>query len=352
MTLERLPVLGRPKKPNAPLRKIALEEHFMNPGAITPGKPFDPVAFARVSGIEVEFLEVVMRRMADLHDKRIEEMDAAGIDVSILSLTSAGIEGIADTAHAVKAARQVNDGLAEEIAKSRGRFEGFASIPLQDADAAVQELEHAIGELGFRGVMVNGYVQGSDANTGHYLDEARFAPFWQAIADLNVPVYIHPRASVAPVRDALYTDHAELAGATWGFAPETATHALRLVYSGLFDRHPGINIILGHLGETLPYFSWRIQKCFEFNPLGHQVDKRLQDYLCENFFITTSGNNFDQALITAILTIGADRIMFATDYPFEMSDDAADWLERAPISENDRRKIAHGNARALFGLTE
>ncbi|MDW6004109.1 amidohydrolase family protein [Vibrio mangrovi] len=350
MTLTRLPVAGAPKKPLAPLRKIAIEEHFMNPDAMHPEETFNPVEFARVSGLETEFVQVVMQRMKDLHHKRIEEMDAAGIDVSILSLTAAGIEGIADAGKAITAARKVNDALAETVARSRGRFLGFASLPLQDTDAALQELEHAIGELGLKGVMVNGYVQDPDKRIGHYLDEARFAPVWEAIAALKVPVYIHPRPSLPQVRETLYAQHAELAGATWGFAPETATHALRLVYSGLFDRHPELTVILGHLGETLPYFSWRIQRCFEFNPLGHQVNKRLQDYLCENFYITTSGNNFDQALICAILTMGADRIMFASDYPFEMSDDAARWIETAPISENDRRKIAYGNAEQLFGL--
>ncbi|MBU9212386.1 amidohydrolase family protein [Burkholderia multivorans] len=350
MTLTQLPVLGAPKKPHAPLRKIAIEEHFMNPDATNPGGAFVPEAFAKVSGLEGEFVKIVMQRMNDLHNKRVEEMDAAGIDVSILSLTAAGIEGIADAEKATVAARKVNDALAETIERSKGRFLGFASLPLQDPDAAIKELEYAIGNLGFKGVMVNGYVQDPDENIGHYLDEAQFIPVWDAIADLKVPVYIHPRPSLPQVRSALYDRHAELAGATWGFAPETATHALRLVYSGLFDRHPDVTVILGHLGETLPYFSWRIQRCFEFNPLGHQVNKRLQDYLCENFYITTSGNNFDQALICAILTIGADRIMFATDYPFEMSDDAARWLERAPISENDRRKIAHKNAQGLFGL--
>jgi 2,3-dihydroxybenzoate decarboxylase len=139
-------------------------------------------------------------------------------------------------------------------------------------------------------------------------------------------------------------------GAAWGFAPETATHALRLVYSGLFDRLPNLTLILGHLGETLPYFAWRIQHCFEYNPSNKRVRKRLQDYLCENFYVTTSGNFNDQALICALLTIGADRILFSADYPYEMMAPAARWIEHAPISENDRRKIAHRNASVLFGL--
>lgn len=350
MPLVDLPVLGAPKIPAPKLRKIAIEEHFMVPEATNPGGVFDPAAFARVSGIEVAFLDVVMRRMADLRQRRIEEMDQAGIDIALLSLTAAGIEALPDAARARDAASKVNDFLADLVASAGGRFAGFASVPLQDPEAAARELERAIRTLGFKGVMVNGYVADADRNIGHYLDEDRFAAFWQVASDLACPVYIHPRASLPPVRDALYAGHPELAGGTWGFTTETATHALRLVYSGLFDRLPNLSVVLGHLGETIPYVAWRIQRCFEYNPIGHQVNKRLQDYLAENFYVSTSGSFNDQALICALLTIGADRIMFAVDYPFEMSDDAARWIERAPISEGDRRKIAHGNAARLFGL--
>lgn len=350
MALEQLPVLGLPTREAQPLRKIAIEEHFMPPENTEPGSQFDVAAFAKLGGIELDYLRVVMKRMGDLHNKRVEEMDAAGIDVSILSLSAAGIEGLADPEEAKTKAHRINDFLAEQVERSRGRFLGFASVPLLGGEAAVRELRRAVLELGFRGVMINGYVQDADPDKGHYLDAERFLPFWEAIAELGVPVYLHPRLSLPPVHRALYGDHPELAGATWGFAPETATHALRLVYSGLFDRFPGINIILGHLGETIPYFSWRIQKYIQYNPFGHRVERRLQDYLSDNFFITTSGNYSDQALICALLTMGADRIMFATDYPFGMSDEAARWLESTSISERDRRKIGRSNAAALFGI--
>ena len=180
-----------------------------------------------------------------------------------------------------------------------------------------------------------------------YLDAPRLLPFWEAAAALGVPVYLHPR----PAFDQrIYEGHSQLIGATWGFAPEAATHALRLVFSGLFDRFPSLTLVLGHLGETLPYFAWRIQHCFEFNPADKRLQRRLQDYLCDNFYVSTSGFFNDQALIGAVLTIGADRILFAVDYPYEPMDPAAAWIERAPISEIDRRKIAHLNARTLFRL--
>jgi 2,3-dihydroxybenzoate decarboxylase len=136
----------------------------------------------------------------------------------------------------------------------------------------------------------------------------------------------------------------------WQFAPETATHVLRIACGGVSDRHPGANLIFGQLDETLPSFTWRIQRAFEYDPYSQHTRKRLQDYLSDNIWLTTCGNFNDQALITALLTVGADRIMFASDCTYDMSIDAARWIETAPISENDRRKICYGKAAALFGL--
>jgi predicted TIM-barrel fold metal-dependent hydrolase len=198
-----------------------------------------------------------------------------------------------------------------------------------------------------KGAMINGYTNTHDPQRVEYLDEPKFLPFWEAAAALGVPIYLHPRPALD---QRIYQGHSELIGATWGFAPEAATHALRLVYSGLFDRFPALTVVLGHLGETLPYFSWRIQHCFEYNPSDKRVERRLQDYLCDNFYVSTSGFASDQALIGAMLTIGADRILFACDYPYEMMEPTARWIERAAISEGDRRKIAAGNARRLFKI--
>jgi predicted TIM-barrel fold metal-dependent hydrolase len=345
MSLIQLPRSGAPTKAPPILRKIALEEHYMLPSAGSGSS--EPSAMSRDAGLDPAFLAAVGRRMQDFHTTRIEEMDESAIDVAILSLRAPGTEGIPDAAKAAKVARETNDFLADRIAESHGRLAGFAAVPLQDTEAAIKELERAICRLGFKGVMINGYVNIDSPDDAHYLDEERFYPFWEAVCELDVPVYLHPRA---PLDRRAYEGHKELVGATWGFAPETATHALRLVYSGLFDRFPKATVILGHMGETLPFFAWRIQHCFEWNPSDKRVEKRLQDYLCENFYITTSGNNCDQALICALLTIGSDRILFSTDYPFEMSTDAARWIERAPISELDRRKIAHDNAKRLFRL--
>ena len=342
-----LPAIGRPPEPPM-LRKIALEEHFDVGGAEEPSSAnADLRDLVRAMDYDPAWFDAVSRRLPEFDEKRIAGMDASGIDLAILSLTVPGIQGIPDSRTAVSRAREVNDFLAAEVGKHPDRFAGFASVPLQDPAEAAKELDRCMTRLGFKGAMVNGYTVADSTTGAEYLDEERLLPFWEAAAALRAPVYLHPRP---PLDRRSFEGHPELIGATWGFAPETATHALRLVYSGLFDRLPDLTIVLGHLGETLPYFAWRIQHCFEFNPSTKRVQKRLQDYMCENFFVTTSGNFNDQALICAILTMSADRILFSVDYPYEMMEPAARWIERAPISENDRRKIAHGNAGTLFRL--
>src|SRR5688572_25076004 len=297
-------------------------------------------------GYDRTWMSLVEARLVDF-DERVAAMDAAGIDLSVLSHTVPGAQGIEDPALAAAAAREINDTLASAIARHPGRFAGLASVALHDPEAGARELERAVTQLGFKGAMINGYTNVAGDRGGEYLDAPRLLPFWEAVAHLRVPVYLHPRPALD---QRVHDGHAQLIGATWGFAPETASHALRLVHSGLFDRFPSLTVVLGHLGETLPHFAWRIQHCFEFNPAGKRLQRRLQDYLCENFYVSTSGFFSDQALIGALLTMGADRILFAVDYPYEPMDPASAWLDRTPISETDRRKIAHLNARALFHL--
>lgn len=297
-------------------------------------------------GYDRTWMSLVDARLVDF-DERVLAMDAAGVDVAVLSHTVPGAQGIADASLAAAAAGDINDFLANAIARHPTRFAGLASVALHDPLAGARELERAVTRLGFKGAMINGYTNVADARGGEYLDAPRLLPFWEAVAHLRVPIYLHPRPALD---QRVHDGHAQLIGATWGFAPETASHALRLVHSGLFDRFPTLTLVLGHLGETLPYFAWRIQHCFEFNPADKRLERRLQDYLSDNVFVSTSGFFNDQALIGAVLTIGADRILFAVDYPYEPMDPAAAWIERAPISENDRRKIAHLNSRALFSL--
>jgi 2,3-dihydroxybenzoate decarboxylase len=324
-----------------------VEEHF-NFLTSTTADTADLRSLVRAMDYDTTWSTIVGSRLTEFDADRLAGMDASGISTAILSHTVPGVQGITDTETAVAAARRINDYLASEvIARHPRRYAGFASVALQDPREAARELERAVTRLDFKGVMVNGYSNTADAERVEYLDEPKFLPFWEAAAALGTPVYLHPRPALD---QRIFKGHSELVGATWGFAPETATHALRLVYSGLFDRLPTLTVVLGHLGETLPTFAWRIQHCFEYNPSDKRVQRRLQDYLCDNFYVTTSGNFNDQALISALLTIGADRILFAADYPYEMMEPAANWIERAPISESDRRKIASGNARRLFRL--
>jgi predicted TIM-barrel fold metal-dependent hydrolase len=341
-----LPAVGAPA-PRSPLPKVAVEEHF-NVLAAAPGSPqqIDLSRLVAAMGYDRRWMSLVEARLVDF-DERVTAMDAAGVDISVLSHTVPGPQGIADPALAAAAAREINDVLAGAIARHPARFAGLASVSLHDPAAGARELERAVTQLGFKGAMINGYTNVADARGGEYLDAPRLLPFWEAVAHLRVPIYLHPRPALD---QRVHEGHPQLIGATWGFAPETASHALRLVHSGLFDRFPSLTVVLGHLGETLPYFAWRIQHCFEFNPADKRLERRLQDYLSDNFYVSTSGFFNDQALIAAVLTIGADRILFAVDYPYEPMDPATAWIERAPISEIDRRKIAHLNARALFSL--
>jgi 2,3-dihydroxybenzoate decarboxylase len=342
----QLPASGKP--PAGPrLEKVAVEEHFnLLTAAPSDTSKADLASLVRLMDYDAGWSTLVGERLTEFGAARLSGMDASDISMAILSHTVPGVQGIADRAAAISAAREVNDFLADKvIAEQPDRYAGFSSVALQDPNAAARELERAITRLNLKGAMVNGYTGTPDA--AEYLDDPKCLPFWEAVAALSVPVYLHPRP---PLDQKAYEGHRELLGATWGFAPETATHALRLVYSGLLDRFPSVTIILGHLGETLPYFAWRIQHCFEYNPSDKRVERRLQDYLSDNFYVTTSGNFADQALTCALLTIGADRILFAVDYPYEMMEPAARWIERAPISEGDRRKIASGNARRLFKL--
>jgi 2,3-dihydroxybenzoate decarboxylase len=341
-----LPAIGAPP-PRLPLPKVAVEEHF-NVLASGPGdsQQVDLKRLVAVMGYDRHWMSLVNAHLAEF-DQRLAAMDAAGVDLSLLSHTVPGVQGIIEPALAAAAARDINDVLAEVVARHPTRFAGLASVALHDPAIAARELERAVTTLGFKGAMINGYTNVDDPRGGEYLDAPRLLPFWEAVAHLGVPIYLHPRPALD---QRVHDGHAQLIGATWGFAPETASHALRLVHSGLFDRFPSLTVVLGHLGETLPYFAWRIQHCFEFNPTDKRLERRLQDYLCDNFFVSTSGFFNDQALIGAVLTIGADRILFAVDYPYEPMEPATAWIERAPISEIDRRKIAHLNARAVFRL--
>jgi gamma-resorcylate decarboxylase len=319
--------------------KIALEEHFAIEETLMDSAGFAP---------EDHWAEL-KSRILDIRDGRLRLMDEYGIERMILSLNAPAIQAIANARRANELARRANDVLADEIRSNSGRFSGFAALPMQDPDLAIQELQRSVIELGFKGALVNGFTQVEGKKAAVYYDLPQYWPFWETIQRLDVPFYLHPRNPLAADAQ-IYADHSWLLGPTWAFGQETAVHALRLMGSGLFDAYPRLTVILGHLGEGLPYNMWRIdhRNAWIKAPPKHKAKRKIADYFQSNFYLTTSGNFRTQSLINAILEIGADRILFSTDWPFENIDHAADWFETTSISDNDRLKIARLNAIQLF----
>jgi 2,3-dihydroxybenzoate decarboxylase len=322
--------------------KVALEEHFAIPDTLQDSRGYFP------DDVWAE----VRDRVLDLHGRRLRLMDEFGIEMMILSLNAPAVQAIADVKRADEIARRANDYLAEQVAKRPDRFQAFAALPMQDPERAAKELQRCVRELGFKGALVNGFSQVGDENTTVYYDLPQYWPFWKVVESLDVPFYLHPRNPL-PQHAKIYEGHPWLLGPTWAFGHETAVHALRLMGSGLFDAYPRLTIVLGHMGEGLPFGIWRVDNCNAWIEGRHNypAKRKIGDYFRENFYITTSGNFRTQALIDAMLEIGSDRIMFSADWPFENIDHAALWFDAASISESDRRRIGRENAVRLFKLT-
>src|SRR6516165_8789865 len=237
----------------------------------------------------------------------------------------------------------------ENIAKKPKRLKGFATLPLQDPDAAAQELTRCVRDLGFCGALVNGFSEVGEAGSAVYYDLPQFRPFWATVHELGVPFYLHPR-DPSSTKQQCYEGYRWLAGSPWGFGVETSIHALRLMASGLFDEYPKLKVILGHLGKGLPFGIWRVDHRISRGSGTPKARLPMSHYLRENFYITTSGNFRTQALTNVILEVGADRVLYSVDYPYEDVVEAKVWFEHAAISESDRIKIACTNAQKLFRL--
>jgi 2,3-dihydroxybenzoate decarboxylase len=320
--------------------KIALEEHFAIEATLADSQVFGAHVWNELGP-----------RLTDFQDKRLRLMDASGVELMIASLNAPAVQAIHDVPRAIHVAREANDHLAAEIARRPDRFAGFAALPLQDPEAAATELTRCVKELGFVGALVNGFSQGGKPDSALYYDLPQYRPFWRVVADLDVPFYLHPRN---PLPGAIpgYEGHNWLLGPNWAFHAETAVHALRLIGSGLFDAHPNLQIILGHLGEGIPAYLWRIDHRNDWMKAPHRyaAKKSVAEYFRNNFVLTTSGNFSTSALNQAIAEIGIARVLWSADYPFEDISDAADWIDAAPLSEDDRRKIVRTNAQKLFKL--
>jgi predicted TIM-barrel fold metal-dependent hydrolase len=321
--------------------KIAIEEHFAIEDTLG-----DSAAYA--SG-KKDAWQKLSSNLGDFTKQRIEQMDQTGVDVSILSLNSPAIQGVYDKGRAVQVARKSNDVLANGIAKHSDRFRAFAALPTQDPDGAIKELGRCVKELGFVGALINGFSQIGEEDTSYNLDIPKYRPFWAEVEKLGVPVYLHPREPLAS-QQRVYEGHPWLLGAAWAFGVETATHALRLIGSGLFDEYPKLKILIGHLGEGLPFSIWRFEHRNLIDPRGMNLNKKASLYFYENFYVTTSGNYRTQALINTILEMGSDHILYATDYPFESMVETEEWFRAIDISLEDQIKIGRLNAMKLFGL--
>jgi 2,3-dihydroxybenzoate decarboxylase len=321
--------------------KIGLEEHFATPETLEDPRTLFPDAY----------WPELKSRLPDFHGKRLQLMDKYGMEMMIISLNAPAVQRFLDPKQADELARRANDYLAEEVRKRPDRFQAVAALPMQDPELAARELERSVKDLGFGGALVNGFSQAHDPDSMLMYDLPQYWPFWEVCDRLDVPFYLHPRSPL-PSQARIYEGHSWMLGPAWAFAQETAVHALRLMASGLFDKYPKLQIILGHMGEGLPYSLWRVDNCNAWVTPRHDyaAKKKIADYFQNNFYITTSGNFRTQALINAMLEIGADRIMFSTDWPFEEVSHACEWFDAATISEADRLKIGRTNAIRLFRL--
>jgi predicted TIM-barrel fold metal-dependent hydrolase len=331
-------------------RRIATEEAFSIPEQmaamrelVRKSDAYDPDLFLW------EFMSrggQLTQRLLDLEGERLQIMDAAGIDMQLLALTSTGVQML-DAERGIALAALANDRLADLIRRYPQRYAGLCTIAPQDPAAAAREIERCITSLKLNGVMINSHTQ------GEYLDQPKFRPILEAAAALDVPIYIHPR-SPAPAMAAPYRDY-HLEHAVWGYAAEVGLHAVRLIMSGVFDRLPALRIVIGHMGENIPYALYRMDWMHAMTSRTQMMQRpvlemRPSDYFKRNFAITTSGVNWDPALKLCMEVLGSDNILWAVDYPYQETLEATRWLDNAPIPDADKDRIFHGNAERIFKI--
>jgi predicted TIM-barrel fold metal-dependent hydrolase len=317
-------------------RIIAIEEHYWDEEVAATFGPTDAMRGA----------PSIVERLYDHGELRIREMDEAGIDVQVLSHGAPSTQrGDAETS--TKLARNANDRLREIVRAHPERFAAFACLPTPNPKAAADELERCVTKLGFKGGMVHGLTNGV------FFDDKRFWPIFERAQVLDVPLYMHPATPHPAITEIYYKDYLKdfpaLLTAAWGFTVETATQGIRLVLSGVFDAYPEVKIILGHLGESLPFSLWRINQALARQG-NRDTSFSFRDYFTKHFWITTSGNFSNPALLCCVMELGVDRILFAVDYPFVPNKPGTDWIPTIPLSAEDKTKILSGNAQRLLRL--
>jgi len=344
------------------MKKIAIEEHFHT-------EDYVKYLFSRKEWPRREFVEEGGKRLvrdwwssqsfrllppepgkiADLDEVRLREMDEAGIDMQVLSLSFPGVE-MFDASDGTAVAKSVNDELSEAVRRHPDRFAGFAAIAPQDPDAAADELERAVTRLGLKGAVVNGHIR------GEYLDDRKYWVIFERAEKLDVPIYLHPKMP-GPDMIKPYLAYPGLASAMLGFSAEASLHAMRLILGGVFERYPKLKIILGHLGEAFPFWLWRLDSRFEEEKSDPASAAFYKDFkkspaqcFKDNFYVTLSGMFWEPVLKFVCSVLGSDRIMFATDYPYESSALASRFVDSVDIGDADRGSICHKNAERLLGL--
>jgi 2,3-dihydroxybenzoate decarboxylase len=315
------------------VQKIALEEHFLSPGLVDYWRP-------TMSEVPPERADYFYRNLTDFGELRLHSMDRAGIVRAVLSIAGPGVQVERDAAAATRRARESNDFLAIEMQKRPDRYSGFAHLAMQDPRGAANELERSIRELKFSGAMINGHTH------GQYLDAPELYPFWERADELGAVIYLHPADPVA--QPSVLTGYKVLMRPMWGWGFETGSHALRLIVGGHFDRFPRSRLMLGHLGETLPFLLWRLDSRVKFH--GVKLKKMPSQYIRENIAVTTSGMCSAEPLNCTLAALGTDRVMFAADHPFEAAEEAGEFMEHVPLTDALRKSIAFDNAAKYFGL--
>lgn len=313
---------------------IALEEHY-----------WDKVVTDTFVGRNASRRGALLDRLYDVGELRLKEMDDAGIDIQVLSHGAPSAQRLdAETGPGI--ARQANDNLHATVAASPDRFAAFAALATAHPESAADELERCVKDLGFKGAMIHGLTNGA------FCDAREYWPIYARAEALGVPIYLHPGYPHPDVVEVYYKDYLDdfpaLATAGWGYTVETATQAIRMVLSGVFDAHPGLQMVLGHMGETLPFLLWRVNQAL--SRVENTQTRSFREIFEAHFHVTTSGNFSNPALLCTVQEMGIDRVMFSVDYPFVENQPGADWAEQLSFSREDREKILNGNARRLLGL--
>lgn len=331
------------------MRTITLEEHCLTQSSQEgPGGGRFQMGGAAAQSILMRSGASLMAQLLDIGDRRISEMDAADIDVQVLSFTRGLYVGTQGEDEVVNLARDINDQLAAAVKRHPTRFAGFASLPTLSPEKAADELERTVKEYGFKGAMIHGHTR------GRYLDDKFFWPILARAEELKVPIYLHPTPPPEPVIEAGYVGNYSkdvtslLSSGGWGWHIETGLHVLRMILGGVFDNYPNFQLVIGHFGEALPFMMGRIERAFPQEVI--KLNKPIGHYLRENVHYTFSGWTYLPAFLDLLLQVGVDRIMFSADYPYSPFIEARAFLEKLPVSPKDKESIAHGNAERLLRM--